>query len=137
MKITLEHNDTKEQPTVLERLFGPHSDNLQRALGRTSQRQGLVSNNLANVNTPGFKRQDVDFGIVLEGAQNQSRLDQAKRRLGQSPETFRGIVRVDGSSVNVESEMTALAETELRYEMLSEMTRRYFSGLRDTIREGR
>ena len=45
--------------------------------------------------------------------------------------------RVDGNSVDLEKEVTAISETELRYDMLSEMTGRFFSGLKNVIREGK
>ncbi len=51
---------------IFQRLFGNHSINLDRALDRTSQRAGLLTQNLSNVNTPGYKRLDTDFAIVLE-----------------------------------------------------------------------
>lgn len=46
-------------------------------------------------------------------------------------------VRVDGSSVNLETEIQSMTETQLRYEMLTELTSRYFGGLQSVIREGR
>ncbi|MBW7928182.1 MAG: hypothetical protein H3C58_08880, partial [Fimbriimonadaceae bacterium] len=42
-----------------------------------------------------------------------------------------------GNSAVLEQEMMGIAETELRYQALTEMTSRYFRGLRDAIKEGR
>lgn len=115
---------------ILNNLFGPQADNLQRAMDRTTLRHGLLSENLANMNTPGYKRKDVDFGITLEQKLN-----------GQTPsdpiQTESGSRRGDSSSVDLEREIVGLGETELRYQMLTEMTARYFSGLKNVIREGR
>lgn len=128
------------EPTVqiLDNLFGAHAKNLERALDRTSQRHGLVTNNLANVNVPGYKRRDVDFAVALEGAEAApgSRIAALRSQLSGSS-IGGGSVRIDGNSVDLESEVMAIAETELRYETLSEMTNRYFSGLKNVIREGR
>ncbi len=115
---------------ILDNLFGPHAKNLERALDRTTQRHSLLTENLANVNTPGYKRKDVDFDIALEQEMNRG-------RDASSPRVDPGSIRVDGSSVDLETEVASLAETELRYQMLTEMTARYFRGLENVIREGR
>lgn len=115
---------------ILDNLFGPHAKNLERALDRTTQRHSLLTENLANVNTPGYKRKDVDFNITLEQEMNRG-------RDASSPRVDPGSIRVDGSSVDLETEVASLAETELRYQMLTEMTARYFRGLENVIREGR
>lgn len=154
------------QPTVqiFGKLFGSHSKNLERALDKTSQRAGLIGKNLANINTPGYKRFDTEFGIALEKERGAfgNRTAQMRSNIGsKSPSglnNFRtgkssmnvGIdnesegvyrnesnVRIDGSSVDLETEVMAMTETQLRYEMLADITGRYFSGLKNVIREGR
>lgn len=118
---------------ILDNLFGPHTRNLEKALDRTTTRHTLLSENLANVNTPGYKRQDIDFGITLEQEMSRTNLDAA----GSGRTVDRGSIRVDGSSVDLETEVASLAETELRYQMLTELSARYFRGLENVIREGR
>lgn len=119
----------------LDGLFGPHLGNLERSLDRTTLRQGLIANNIANVNTPGFKRKDVDFGIEL----NKAMGDSGTQLMGNDPEikTTYGSNRRDGNSVDLENEIVSMAETDTRYRLLTEMTTRYFSGLKNVIREGR
>ncbi len=114
---------------ILNNLFGPHLNHLSDAMGRTTQRHALLSNNLANVNTPGYKRQDMDFGISLDKAMRDSSGDDIR--------TDQNNVRVDGNSVDLEKEVTKIAETELRYQALTDITAQYFSGLKNVIKEGR
>lgn len=97
-------------------------------------RHTLLGANLANVNTPGYKRQDIDFGMTLEQELGRSRMG---RNTDSTAQVDRGSIRVDGSSVDLETEVASLAETELRYQMLTELTARYFRGLENVIREGR
>jgi flagellar basal-body rod protein FlgB len=122
---------------ILSNLFGPHINHLSDAMGRTTQRHALLSNNLANVNTPGYKRQDMDFGISLDNAMRTK----SERFRNESDEpniqTDQNNVRTDGSSVDLEKEVTKIAETELRYQALTDMTAQYFSGLKNVIKEGR
>lgn len=120
---------------MLDRIFGNHSDNLKRAMDRTSQRFGLLAGNLASVNVPGYKRRDVDFGITLDQAQNK--LGAPAADPSQQVRTDMGEVRVDGSSVDLEQEVGQIAHTEIRFQTLTEMTNRYFSGLKNVIREGK
>lgn len=116
---------------ILDGLFGSHLDNLTRAMNRTVERQGLVSANLANVDTPNYRRQDIDFGIELSTASNGKFGGRAKMSLGS-----KGVQR-DLNGVNLEAEIVAMAETETRFKLLSDMTARYFTDLHSAIREGR
>ncbi len=120
---------------LIDSLFGPHLDRLQRAMDLATRRQALLTENLANVNTPGYKRKDLDFNLVLDDALSGSAAGAFPS--GDQSETGRGEVRADGSSVDLEREVMALAETELRYQALTELTGRYFAGLKNVIRGGR
>lgn len=144
---------TRKGPTleILKNLFGPHADRLQAALGRASRRHQVLLGNLANVSTPGFKRQDVHFNLALEeaGRTDGLRLAATDPRHITQPAPKRGMpgsdqidadqrsIRQDGSSVDLETEIAALTETSLRYNALTMLTRRYFQGLKEVIREGR
>ncbi|MCL6624669.1 MAG: flagellar basal body protein, partial [Fimbriimonadales bacterium] len=57
---------------ILNILFGPHADNLQKALSRTADRHRLLTSNLANINTPGYKRKDLNLAIpAMQGTPPQ------------------------------------------------------------------
>jgi flagellar basal-body rod protein FlgB len=120
---------------ILDNLFDPHLKNLQRALDRASARQAAVTANIANVNTPGYKRRDLDFDIELEEA--RSRRQGFGRPDSLEPTVDHGSVRLDQNSVDLEREVVALAETELRYQISIDFANRYFEGLKNVIREGR
>ena len=115
----------------LDNLFGPHVDNLQNALGRATRRQALLTNNLANVNTPGYKRRDIDFNITLQQEMDKPSL------LPIDAQSGGGAIRLDGNGVDLEKEVMSIAETEMRYQALADMTSSYFSGMRNVIREGK
>ncbi|HXH62204.1 MAG TPA: flagellar basal body protein [Fimbriimonadaceae bacterium] len=120
---------------ILDRLFGPKVDNFERSLNRLSLRQSVLTGNLANVDTPGYKRRDVDFAIELK---------QAESGLPGLPTDQLGGVKVDPGAISVsdngvdmEAEVFDLGENEIRYQTMSQMTRGYFRGLKNVIREGR
>jgi len=104
----------------------------------TSQRAGTLTKNLSNVNVPGYKRQDQEFAIEIEGETQApgSRLRAMQNKFGTTNRSSSSI-RMDGNSVDLETEVMAIAEMEMRYQMMAEVTGRYFSGLQSVIREGR
>lgn len=120
---------------ILNNLFGPQSENYERSLNRLSLRQSVLSGNVSNVNTPGYKRRDVDFAIELKQAEQGPFQDLSGDGGGVTVES--GEVRIDGNGVDMEREVFLLADNELRYQTLTQMTRGYFRGLKNVIREGR
>lgn len=122
---------------LFERIFGDQAASLERAMDRTTLRHQLLTRNLSNVNVPGYKRQDISFAEELDNARGRH-LGQRAGHLGQDEvQTDTRNNRVDGSSVDLEKEIVALAETEIRYQALSDLTARHFSNLKNVIREGR
>lgn len=122
----------------IENLFSGRLSNLQNALDRTTQRHSLIADNLANVNTPGFKRRDMDFNIVLNAAMHPDKvLDQSLRQQRAQEASDQTSLRLDGNNVDMEREVMSMSETELRYETLTQMTSGYFSELKNVIHEGK
>ncbi len=122
---------------ILDTLFGSHLDNLERSMSRTSTRHSVLASNLANINTPGYKRRDMDFNIALDSAMGKGRGSFRMQQSESGIYTDPGERRYDGNGVDLEREVVAISETELRYQLLTEMTSRYFSGLKNVIREGK
>lgn len=122
---------------MLDGIFPSHLGNLERGLNRTVQRQGLLMTNLANANVPGYKRKDVDFNIALQDEMGRTDSKFGPMSPDGEVEENQNSVRVDGSSVDPEQEALGIAQTELRYQTLSDLTANYFSGLKNVIREGK
>jgi flagellar basal-body rod protein FlgB len=99
-------------------LFDTTQLGLERALSGAARRQSAIAANLANVNTPGYRRQDVDFHSALRDAFGRSRdAVAAVDAVAQVDRT--STVRVDGNSVDVDTEAAAQAKNGLEYEALS------------------
>lgn len=122
---------------ISESLFGSQLENIQRALGKTSQRQSLLMANLANVNTPGYKRKDIDFNIVLDEAVHGPSMLQRLKDSSQETSPSNTEMRKDGNNVDLEREVFSISETEARYQVLTEMTNNYFANMKSVIREGK
>ena len=119
----------------LDSIFGSQVNMMQRSLGKTAQRQSSLMNNLANVNVPGFKRSEVDFNVALEEEMEKPEDFHFTPKGANS--TSNSSVRQDGNNVDMEHEMVAISATENHFAAMSELTSRYFSGLKSVIKEGR
>lgn len=108
---------------------------LERALDAASLRHRVLSHNIANVDTPGFKRYRVDFETELARA----------LAAGQDPDRVRPAVvretdstgRPDGNNVDIEAELVKLAENQIWYAALTRQISDHFARLRTVIYEGR
>ncbi len=110
-----------------------------RALDAYALRHQTISNNLANINTPGYKRQEVHFEDQLAGAlaARNAPAAGALNSVSQVAPTVATIgstsLRADGNNVDMESENIDLAVNTLRFETLSQQVGGYFSGLKSVI----
>jgi flagellar basal-body rod protein FlgB len=111
-----------EMIKMIEKMFNSQSKNIiHKALDGTWQRNQLLSENIANVDTPNYKRKDVTFEQSLKRAIRNNKT--TTRDLETM--SFRTITdqpglsyRKDGNNVNIETEMVYLAENQLKYNTL-------------------
>lgn len=130
---------------MLEKLFGGDNFNVTTAaLNTAALRQEVIANNLANINTPGYKRQEVHFEEGLQAAlarrkASESGLsaDTPDPHLTIAPATIvrtRGTSsRTDGNNVDAEYENVQLAANSLKFEALADLVTSHFSGLKAAI----
>lgn len=116
-------------------LYG-NTDFLSKALDVSSLRNQLITNNIANVDTPGYKRKEVDFQGYLEDALRNStstNQDHARTR-NQAPRVYdentNYSYRMDDNNVDVELEMSYLAQNSIQYNTLINQVNYNFSRLK-------
>jgi flagellar basal-body rod protein FlgB len=89
---------------------------LERAIEGAGKRHEALAANLANANTPGYRRVDVDFHGALAAAIGRGEDSRAAlQTVAFSPakDATAGAVRADGSTVDVDAESAKLAENAL------------------------
>lgn len=91
---------------------------LAAAMRGSWQRQTLLTNNIANADTPGYKREDVNFQATLQSAIAG---EQSLESVVFTPESSSQVVSPNGTGVSVDQESALLAENGLDYETLSQM----------------
>jgi len=103
-------------------------------------RNEVISGNVANADTPGYKRQDVQFEQFLNSEMKNSRIESGQTRLSgdgnaRVVEDHSGYsYRLDGNNVDMEREMAQMAMNTLRYNTLIQRMSGQFSKLRNIIR---
>ena len=109
---------SSERSSVIA-LFDSTTDLLQQAMLGASARQAALANNVANANTPGYRRVDVDFHKVMEQALADDAAS-AEAQLGFTPQPDgTGPTRADGGNVDVDLDMASLAQNSLEYQALA------------------
>ncbi len=116
-------------------------------LNGLSRRQDAISNNIANIDTPGYKRQEVAFETALQrqigtGTQALATTDprhitagaRMRDALGIDPAQGLTSSRLDGNNVDIDQEMISLSDTQMRYQAASTALTQKLSILRDVIR---
>ena len=101
---------------------------LDKAADAASTRSEIITNNLANVDTPNYKRKDVHFESYLEQALiGDDSLDERIMDVNTHLSDFGGLIytdsstlsyRLDGNNVDVDVENAYLAENQIRYQAL-------------------
>jgi flagellar basal-body rod protein FlgB len=105
---------------------------LERYLDLTSNRTTLVTSNLANVDTPGYRTKDIDFASEMRRAMDGS--DNSTTPMVQD---VSGLVeRPDGNNVSLDRESLLLAETQMQYRLGVQFVRHEFQTLLQAIKEG-
>lgn len=117
---------------------------LDRAADAAWQRNEAISNNIANVDTPGYKRQDVAFESVLQQALGNNRYESMDDKVANVDlSRLRGRAyldyanysyRLDGNNVDIENENVMLAENQLKYQGLISSINREFTNLKTVMK---
>ncbi len=128
---------------------------MQRALAASSLRQQVLSDNIANVNTPNFKRSDVLFGDQLQQAVDKEEkrsgkqlslrrtnakhlpISQQQSEAAQVVKEEATTMRTDGNNVDIDREMAEVAKNSIFYQANAQQLSRYYSLLKSVITGGR
>lgn len=115
----------------------------KKALDALSLAQETIADNIANVDTPGFKASEVTFQQELARAVERERNARRSHACGRfavdqvQPRIIRqtgGTARRDGNNVNIDHEMAALAKTSILYTTIARLLASKFDMLASAIR---
>lgn len=123
---------------------------LKKGLDAGALRQRVIANNIANLNTPFFKKSTVEFEGLLKKALGQSPIEMSVTH----PKHMRGrpslqdlkpeikikdetSMRQDGNNVDIDEEMTMLAANGIQYQAMARILSERYSHLGLVITGGR
>ena len=116
---------------------------LTKAADASWKRETVISNNIANVNTPGYKRKDLNFqGVLTEelGRCKHESLDSKVSDVDLSrldPQIYVDSAnysyRMDGYNVDIDTENVELASEQIRYEGLTDCINSEFERMKAVI----
>lgn len=102
---------------------------LDKAADASWLREETISNNIANVDTPGYKRKDVDFESVLKSELGNSKYESLDNKVKNvhlnylTAKTYTDSAnysyRLDGNNVDIDTENVELASENLKYQGLT------------------
>ena len=139
---------------VLEQIFNSSNFNyLPRAMSAASMRQEVISHNIANVNTPNYRKTNLEFEDMLAreiyGEEQPGSLQMVRthdRHLPFKPLDFHAeptmvedhttIMRVDDNNVDIDIEMATLAKNQLYFNTLATEMAGYVQKLKTAITSG-
>jgi flagellar basal-body rod protein FlgB len=112
---------------------------LRAAMSGLAARQRAIANNVANVDTPGFKATEVRFEDALKTAINRGKgtpgADQASLNadVTRASLVYATSARADGNNVDIDREMEMLSEANLNYSALTQAMQTRIGILRNVI----
>lgn len=115
---------------------------LEKATDASWTRNSVISNNIANVDTPGYKRKDIQFEQYLLNAVNGgSSLDE--NIAGVNLDTLTGTTytdygmldyRLDGNNVDIDTENVELAKNQIKYYTMLDSITQEFTRLKSVMK---
>ena len=101
-------------------LSGPQSRLLLQLMSASSARGKVIANNIANQNTPGYRRQELLFEDLLRKEMSGVAPDLASIEPKLVTDTH-STSRADGNNVQMELEMSTLKENQILYNLYASM----------------
>lgn len=122
-------------------------DLYKKALNGTWQRNNAISNNIANENTPNYKRKIVSFEDQLKKSMENRSINLKTTHLNHISKPNQDLqpkiredksvsYRIDGNNVNIDTETADLAKNTIMYDALIRQVMGEFEKIKNVITEG-
>lgn len=138
----------------VEGIFNTTVELLGKSIDLRARNQNLISSNIANAETPNYVPKTLAFEDELQGALKgsakgtpamtnirhlplkgaSSRLQSVAGRVVETPSKSPG---KDGNAVEIENEMSKMAENQIMYNASVQILSKKFEGLKTALREGK
>ncbi len=111
----------------------PVFSQLENFLTVTNKRETVITANIANIDTPGYHTQDIDFQEQL----NQAMASSDGQQIHVTVHSVKGLLeRPDGNNVDMDRESLLLSESQLQYQLGTQLLKSKFHQLLSAISGG-
>lgn len=117
---------------------------LDKAADASWKRETLIANNIANGDTPGYKRQDIDFQTALRNEISRFHYSSLDRKIQDvdlrnlNPDVYTDhgnySYRLDGNNVDIDTEQVELASEQIKYQALTTSITSEFTRLQTVLK---
>ena len=133
---------------INEHLYSNRLPIMKSALDAYALRQKTIASNIANVNTPHYRPEEVKFEelfnnneLVLKGENTDDKhiplgsanLSSVEGEKADAPVPASEVYFSGETHVNIDKEMSAMAQNQIRYRFTTQMVSRFFGGLQSAI----
>lgn len=116
---------------------------LDKAADASWTRESVLAQNIANVDTPGYKRKDLDFESQLQQQlkhykyinldEKVKKTDLSKLKANIYTDLSNYSYRLDGNNVDIDTENVELASEQIKYEALTNSINAEFTRMRQAM----
>lgn len=125
------------------KLFSNTIQSLEQGLKYAATKQKAISHNIANVDTPNYKAKDISFKSDLINSIKAQRTSEKHIEFSSSPTNIKITTRSstmfnhNGNNVDIDKEMTSLAENQIYYNAVADRISGKFNSLKTVIKGGK
>ncbi|MDN3513482.1 MAG: flagellar basal body rod protein FlgB [Candidatus Brocadia sp.] len=113
---------------------------LEKMLDVSALKHKVIANNIANINTPGYKKMEVSFAGQLEKTikdTSVNKIDKMQPKIVISKDGTDGAVRNDGNNVDMDKEVASLMKNTLSYNIYTQLLAKKMELLKSAIENSR
>ena len=125
------------EQSAMHKLGNKNFTLLSRMLDLESARQRVISQNIANVDTPNYRRRTLDFYTSLRQAMDKGNAEAYSNIQGYVKRPNTTAVRNNGNNVDIDMEMRDLNTNALAYEVYTSLYNKKSTMIKTAIRGGR
>lgn len=113
---------------------------LEKMLDVSATKHKVIANNIANINTPGYKKMEVSFAEQLEKVikdTSANKFDVFQPKIVVSKEDTNVATRNDGNNVDMDKEVSALMKNTLSYNVYTQLLAKKMELVKSAIENSR
>jgi flagellar basal-body rod protein FlgB len=113
---------------------------LEKMLDVSATKHKVIANNIANINTPGYKKMEVSFAEQLEKVikdTSANKFDVFQPKIVVSKEDTNVAIRNDGNNVDMDKEVSALMKNTLSYNVYTQLLAKKMELVKSAIENSR